>query len=202
MTEHILDRAIYDLDQPTLDFLTTHALLKATAKDYIRETQKRLIVKPLCDRLLHQFQSQAAIVQHLQQHFTHLRQVNHPGYSAGNLINLLCHLQTDLTGTDFSGLMIRQADLRDTALQCTNFSQSTCIQSIFAEALSGAQTVADDGSAKLWSLETKDCLHSFAAVSISGITPQNSWCANFERSSHRVDVSLASAKKLVSQWQA
>ncbi len=39
VTEELLDRAVDDLQNPTLDFLTTHTLLKATAKDYIRETQ-------------------------------------------------------------------------------------------------------------------------------------------------------------------
>jgi hypothetical protein len=34
------------------------------------------------------------------------------GYAEGNLLNLLCHLKTDLRGFDFSHLAIRQASLQ------------------------------------------------------------------------------------------
>jgi hypothetical protein len=54
ITEQILDTAVHELSQPTLELLNTHALLKATTKDHIRETQRRLILQPLCDRWLEQ----------------------------------------------------------------------------------------------------------------------------------------------------
>ncbi len=142
VTEQLLDRAIADLQQPTLNLLTTHALLKATAKDYIRETQKRLIIEPLCDRLLHQWQNRAAIVQQIQFHLNQLRHANHSGYGAGNLINLLCHLNVDLTGADFSGLTLRQAYLRETPLHRTNFAHSTHIQSVFSETMTDVFGIA------------------------------------------------------------
>lgn len=148
ITEQILGHAADDLAQPTLNFLTTHALLKATAKDYIRETQTRLIVEPLCDRLLQQFQNRAAIVQRIEQHLAQLRQSGHAGYGAGNLLNLLCHLQTDLTDADFSHLTIRQAYLRKTPLHRSNFAHSTHIQSVFAETMTDVVGIAisPDGS--------------------------------------------------------
>ncbi|NJR63340.1 MAG: hypothetical protein HC769_33920 [Cyanobacteria bacterium CRU_2_1] len=137
ITEQILDTAVHELNQPPLKLLNTHALLKATTKDYIRETQRRLILQPLCDRWLEQCQSQGAIVQQLQQHLSQLQlhQEARSGYAAGNLINLLCHLQVNLTGFDFSGLTIRQAYLRNIPLHQVNFANSHHIQSVFAEAL-------------------------------------------------------------------
>jgi WD40 repeat protein len=137
ITEQILDIAVHELSQPTLKLLNTHALLKATTKDHIRETQRRLILQPLCDRWLEQGQSQGAIVQQLRQHLSQLQlqREARSGYAAGNLINLLCHLQADLTGFNFSGLTIRQAYLRDIPLHHVNFANSNHIQSVFAEAL-------------------------------------------------------------------
>lgn len=135
MTEQILDVSQSELSQSTLDLLTTHALLKATAKDYIRETQRRLIVERLCDRLVDRFGSQTTLIQHLQQQFHPLRHSTQPSYGAGNLINLLSHLKADLTGTDFSCLTIRQADLRDTPLQQVNFANANFSSCVFADSV-------------------------------------------------------------------
>lgn len=132
MTEQILDISVNELSQSNLDFLTTHALLKATAKDYVRESQRRLIVEPVCDRLVQQFQPQA-LIQHLQQSFNSLRHSTQLNYGAGNLINLLSHLNADFTGSDFSGLTIRQADLRDTSLQQVNFANANFSSTVFAD---------------------------------------------------------------------
>lgn len=176
VTEQILDLAIHDLKQSNFNFLTTHALLKATAKDYICETQRQLIVKPLCDRLFSQFQNQTAIVAQIQQHLTQLRRSADTGYGAGNLINLLCHLQADLTGADFSRLTIRQAYLRKTPLHRTNFAHSTHIQSVFAETMTDvygiaispdgdlvAMTGGNSGMLFVYELATGRWLHSIQA---------------------------------------
>ncbi|NJS41976.1 hypothetical protein HC766_06870 [Candidatus Gracilibacteria bacterium] len=52
VTEQLLDRFELEIKSQTLDLFTTHALIKAEAKDYIRESQTRLILAPLADRLL------------------------------------------------------------------------------------------------------------------------------------------------------
>lgn len=133
VTEQILDASVGELSECNLDFLARHALFKATAKDYIRETQRKLIVEPLCGRLLGLFPSQTTLIQHLQQQFNPLRHSPQPSYGAGNLINLLSHLKAEFAGTDFSGLTIRQADLRDTPLQQVNFTNANISSSVFAD---------------------------------------------------------------------
>lgn len=40
--------------------------MKATAKDYIRETQKQLIIQPLLEQLLMELGSQQLLIQKLQ----------------------------------------------------------------------------------------------------------------------------------------
>ena len=87
----------------------THALIKVTAKNCIRETQKQLIVQPLAEKLLIELGSQQKLVAVLQDM---LEQQRHQasilfGYAGGNVLNLLTHLQANLRVYDLSHLTAR-----------------------------------------------------------------------------------------------
>jgi hypothetical protein len=92
----------------------SHALIKATAKDYVRDTQLRLILKPVAERLLAALGQPDGVAAHLKQRLAAWQAEaaqaaslpDKAGYAAGNLLNLLCHLELDLTGCDFSGLAV------------------------------------------------------------------------------------------------
>ena len=64
------------------------------------------------------------------------------GYAAGNLINLLVQLKVDLQGSDFSELVVRQADLRQINLVGVNFQNADLSTSLFSETL-GVPTSVD-----------------------------------------------------------
>ncbi|BAZ49303.1 WD-40 repeat-containing protein [Nostoc sp. NIES-4103] len=115
--------------------LITHALVKATAKDYIRDSQTRLIVKPVIAELLRQLVSKKAIAQQLMQILATQRQQAslESGYLAGNILNLLHHLGTDLSDYDFSDLPIWQADLRGVNLHRVNFTHADFSKSVFTQ---------------------------------------------------------------------
>jgi WD40 repeat protein len=122
----------------------THALIKATAKDYIRETQKQLIVQPLLEQLLLEIGSQKKLVILLQDV---IEQQRHQapilsGYAGGNVLNLLTHLQVSLQGYDFSNLSIRQADLQGVNLAGVNFQNTTFDKSVFAVNFKSVLSVA------------------------------------------------------------
>jgi WD40 repeat protein len=76
------------------------------------------------------------------------QQALQPNYIAGNLLNLLVHLQSDLRGCDFSGLTVWQADLRQVNLAGVNFRNADLATSVFAETLSSVVSVSfnPDGS--------------------------------------------------------
>ncbi|BAZ40679.1 WD-40 repeat protein [Calothrix sp. NIES-4101] len=120
-----------------LPLFQTHALIKATAKDYIRETQKQLIVQPLLEQLLLEMGSQQQLVILLQDVIEQQRQQAAilTGYAGGNILNLLAHLQLNLQGYDFSNLSIRQADLQRVNLAGVNFQNTAFDQSVFAKSL-------------------------------------------------------------------
>jgi len=152
-----------------LFYLRHYALIKATTKDYIRQSQIHLILEPLVTKLLGRLGSKQMVSKALLQTLEDLRKRElRPegelkstfGYGGGNIINLLCHLGIDLTGTDFSYLAIRQAYLSEVKLHRVNFAQTAIIKSVFAEVIGGVLSVAFSANGKLLAIgDTKGDIH-------------------------------------------
>jgi WD40 repeat protein len=141
VTQQLIQQICTEIIQnKTYILFNSHALIKATAKDYIRVAQTKLILQPVIETLLHQLRNKPAIetylTQVLQQLKSNFTSYPEPGYAGGNIINLLCYLQTDLTGYDFSYLSIWQAYLQDTPLKQVNFAHTDLSQSVFAKTFS------------------------------------------------------------------
>ncbi len=129
----------------------SHALLKAQAKDYVRETQVRFIVKPVLQRLLTHKPSHITLEAMLTGLLTKLRGKTplETGYVGGNVLNLLCQQQTLLSGYDFSQLTVWQAYLQQTNLHEINFAHADLSGSVFAETLGIVFAVAFSPDGKL-----------------------------------------------------
>jgi WD40 repeat protein/predicted ATPase/DNA-binding SARP family transcriptional activator len=112
--------------------LNRYALLKATAKAYVRASQVRLILQPIASQVLAQL-GRGPLVERLNQILADLRvqPAPLPGYAAGNLLNLLLHLGVDVQGYDFSRLHVWQADLQGRLLPEVNFREADLSHSIF-----------------------------------------------------------------------
>jgi WD40 repeat protein len=124
--------------------LCRYAFLKAQCKDYVREAQTRIILEPIANQLLLHFGSKTKLESCLQQILASLKQHAplQPGYAAGNILNLLCYLQIDLTGYDFSNLAVWQAYLPSVSLPYVNFAYADLSKSVFAESFGGIVSVA------------------------------------------------------------
>jgi WD40 repeat protein len=151
--EYATDRFVQcvcgEIASQTPERLSTHALIRAQAKDYVREMQKRLIVEPIAEQLLLQLGNSQALEQQLKTMLEQQQQqAPQPNYIAGNLLNLLVHLQSNLRGCDFSELSVWQADLRQVNLAGVNFRNADLATSVFAETLSSVVSVSfnPDGS--------------------------------------------------------
>ncbi len=98
VTENLIEQVFAELSQGKPDFINTHALIKAQSKDYLRQSQVRLILQPLAEKLWAQPGSREAVQACLQQTLSELRQspVGQGGYGAGNLINLLGQLKLEM----------------------------------------------------------------------------------------------------------
>ncbi|MBV9280027.1 MAG: XRE family transcriptional regulator, partial [Chloroflexi bacterium] len=129
--------------------LMSHALVKARSADYIRDSQRRMILQPVLDALL----AHAGSVRHLEERLLHLVQTlrREPaagqGYAGGNLVNLLVALRGHLRGVDCSDLGLRQAHLRDVDARDANLAGSAAGETVFTEPLETivAATLSPDG---------------------------------------------------------
>ncbi len=164
-----LPQTVTDLKiQNSTPLLQTQALTKATAKEYVRETQINLILKPLADRLITHLGSLEIIASYLQQILAHLqgKPPQETGYAGGNILNLLQVLQIDISGYDFSQLTVWQAYLQGVNLHDVNFTNSDLSDCVFTETLGNIlwATFSPDGQllatcdtdcqVRLWQLQT------------------------------------------------
>jgi WD40 repeat protein len=160
--EYVTERLTERVSQELLATETAHlaptsylhrfALLKTTVKDYIRESQSRLVLEPVCRQLQAVLGSPRAIVAHLKtrltklqadvpQPLTHAEAVT-PSYAPGNLLNLLCHLKADLTGINVSGLAIWNAYLPGVPLPQANFAHAHLRHTVFSNVFSAVFSIA------------------------------------------------------------
>lgn len=171
VTERFIQQVCTEFTTQQTDQLRSHALLRVQAKDYIRTIQIRLIGQPVIEWLLSRFGSVAAIETQARQLLA--QQGKTPGYIGGNLINLLVQFQVDLRGSDFSNLVVQQADLRQVDLAGVNFQNANLAKSIFSETLSLAMSIdlspdgqivaVGDSSGRiyLWDITTTQLLATF-----------------------------------------
>ena len=167
VTSRLIEKFCEEIITQNIDLFRCHALMKATGKEYIKHTQVRLIIKSVINGLLNVLRSKKNIENQLIQILTRLREESplEPGYTAGNILNLLSHLEIDLSGYDFSHLTVWQADLRSVNLHNVNFAHANLAKSVFAETLGGIHSVAFSPDGKL--LATGDtnneiCLYQVA----------------------------------------
>jgi WD40 repeat protein len=139
VTDRLIEQVCQEIDTGLVVsgnlLLKTHALLIAQAKDYRREAQVRLILKPIIERLSIKLASKETIENKLTQCLTQIRgkPAIETGYAGGNILNLFCQLQSCLTNYDFSDLTIWQADLQQVHLHNVNFTSAELSQCVFAE---------------------------------------------------------------------
>ncbi|HEY9634231.1 MAG TPA: NB-ARC domain-containing protein [Coleofasciculaceae cyanobacterium] len=145
--EYVTERFIQTIEQEittsNLNLFKTHALIEAQTQDYLRDAQVQLILQPLTEQLLTHFATPAQLEEHLCQILASLqhRTATHTGYAGGNLLNLFCHLKTDLRGFDFSHLAICQAYLANSTLHDADFTGAQISKTVFAETFGGVVSV-------------------------------------------------------------
>ncbi|MBW4565304.1 MAG: NACHT domain-containing protein [Mojavia pulchra JT2-VF2] len=144
VTSRLIEKFCEEIITQNIDLFKCHALMKATAKEYVRDAQIRLILKPVIDGLLASFRSKNKLENHLVQILSKLRETSplEQSYTAGNIFNLLCNLDIDLSSYDFSYLTIWQADLQNVKLHNANFTHVYLAKSVFVETFGGIFSVA------------------------------------------------------------
>jgi len=143
ITHQLIKQIYQEITTNKINLLRTHALLKNQAKDYIRETQIRLLLSPLAAQLLNS-NTKSGLDQQLMQIISAVqgKSPQETGYIAGNIINLLCQLKTDLCDRNFSHLTVWQAYLKQVNLHRVNFTGTDLTNSVFSEPFSQILSVA------------------------------------------------------------
>ena len=155
VTERLIEQVCTEIRTQVLLLFQSHALIKAQAKDYLRESQTRLILQPVAGRL--QAIAGPTMVENRLKHIlTMLRQTQPrtPGYAGGNALNLLIQLNSDLSNFDLSQLCIWQAYLRGVTLQKVNFASADLSRSIFTETFGSVTSVAFSSDSRLLAVGT------------------------------------------------
>jgi WD40 repeat protein/transcriptional regulator with XRE-family HTH domain len=145
--EYVSDRLItlfareFEVGQPEL--LNQYAILLATGRDYMRQSQERLIGQPILQRLAASSGADGAETRLLSllERWRGKPQAEQ-GYGPGNVVNLLRLLRGDLRGMDLSGLFIRQVYLQEVDAQDVSLADSHLAECALADAFDFCLPVA------------------------------------------------------------
>ncbi len=141
--EEFIARVREDIDSEDFTVLESHVLMKAQSKEYARNSQVQLILKPLTEHLLNTLGKELS-EQKLSNMLTVLRERRIPvsGYAAVNILNLLLQLGSDMERYDFSHLVVWQAYLQGVRLPGVNFAYADLSNSVFTGAFGSILSLA------------------------------------------------------------
>jgi WD40 repeat protein len=157
ITDRLIDQVYHEIISGAISVFQSHALIKAQAKEYIRASQSRLILKPVAEQLLAAL-GQAGLEARLKAILESLRQAGprQPGYAGGNVLNLLLHLQIKLRDYDFSGLAIRQAYLAGLHVPDLNVAGAHLAGALFTDTFGPTFSVAFSPNGKVLAAGTAE----------------------------------------------
>ncbi len=161
VTKRIIDKFVENiLTQESIEqhnTFNTHPLIQAASKEYILESQNRLLLNPVLERLRDSLKTSQQckerlklVIQNLQ---TNIRML---GYAGGNIINLIVQLEKTeqnnpgLRNYDFSNLCLWEVDLRNINLYEVNFSNADFRDFVFTEPRSTVLSIAFSHKGKLF----------------------------------------------------
>src|SRR5919205_119830 len=141
VTDRLVTQACQELETEDLVLLNRHALLKAQAKEYVRQSQARLLLQPVARSFAARLgQEQVLVV--VRRLLDMLRAAPRtPGYAAGNLLNLLLELGAEVQDLDFSQLCVWQAYARGARLPRVSFAHADLAGSVFTDSFRSVNAV-------------------------------------------------------------
>ncbi|MEL6853799.1 MAG: NB-ARC domain-containing protein [Cyanobacteria bacterium J06607_13] len=213
-TGELIHQICHEIRHSSSHFLQRYALVKANARDYIRQAQTRLILSPIVKQLSDSYATPQAITAALTEQLTEARQQpKKVGYVGGNILTLLRHLNVDLTGYDFSNLSIWQAYLQGINLHDVNFTGSDLSRSVFNQPFGSIRTMSfrpdgkvlatGDTNSEIWLWQT-----AFSATSrdikshISTLQGHQNWVCSVAFSPDGKRLVSGSADRTIKLWDA
>src|SRR6266849_7074164 len=157
VTARLIAEAASEIEQGRLARLIEHGLEQATAKEYVRQTQQRLLVAPLLAELRNVYPQRAALEQQLFALLSQLRAWadSAQGYGPANVLALLREHWGHLRGLDLSRLALRGASLQGVEMQDATLSGALIRECVFSETFDGITAVAISRSGQYWAAASR-----------------------------------------------
>src|SRR5437660_937420 len=152
VTSRLVTTASEEIEQGRLLRLREHGLSQAGAKDYVRQTQQRLLLAPLLARLESVYQGRAEVEGQLRALLDGLREraQEAQGYGPANLVALLGQLRGDLRGLDLSQLVLRGAYLQGVEMQDAKLAGTLIRECVLTETFDAIGAVNISRSGQYW----------------------------------------------------
>ena len=149
VTNRIVTQVSEEIEAQETGSITKYALIKGQDKDYVRESQIRMILTPILELLTEKLGNKDGLSEHLRAMIkkNQGKSAKSQGYASGNLASLLICLNGNIKGEDFSRLVLWQINLQGVDAQDANFSGTDFIDTRFTEPIEtiGAMSLSPTG---------------------------------------------------------
>jgi hypothetical protein len=143
-TTHLIAEIVRETEQGRLSRTIDLGLELATAREYVRQTQTRLLLAPLLALLRLRYPGRGEVEQRLLTLLSYLREYADyaQGYGPANVLALLREQRSHLRGLDLSRLVIRGAYLQGVELQDTSLSGTLLQECVWTSTFDAIWAVA------------------------------------------------------------
>ncbi|MEA4908169.1 MAG: NB-ARC domain-containing protein, partial [Anaerolineaceae bacterium] len=138
--------------------LVEHSLQLAQGREYVRQTQERLILVPVWAQLHSEYGEGRSLEDTLLDLLGSMRAwpEETQGYAPANLLALLRLQRGHLRGLDLSDLALRGVSLQDVEMQDASLSGAALRDSLFTETFDAIMAVAVSASGETWAAASRN----------------------------------------------
>ncbi len=153
VTMRLVTEASRELEQGRLTSLLQYCFSQASARDYVRQTQERLLLTPLLTHLQNTMSEEPFSVDaQLRSLLNSLRtwSGNAQGYGPANVATLMRLQRGNLRGLDLSHLSLHDLYLQGVEMQDALLAGATLQKCIFTDAFEGISAIAISSNGRYW----------------------------------------------------
>lgn len=157
ITVHLIAELTAEIVSGQLRRLFEHSIELAYVREYIRQTQERLLAVPLRAQLQSALPRHIHLEDRLKALLDQFRTQPHSahGYAPANIMMLLRLLNGNLRETDLSHLMLRGISLQGIEMQDASLAHGFLLDSVFTEAFDVVITVTTSSRSDYWAASSR-----------------------------------------------